>query len=588
MKKVNLCDLQKVTVEIPKEFAFCLTESQQIIWLYDALTDFIAQGGTGGGEGGGTFSVEIGANGNWYINGKDTGKPSRGPQGAPGKDGAPGPQGKPGADGAPGAPGKDGAPGRDGEPGADGFSPTVQTETIEGGTRVTITDKTEAHTFDVMNGKDGGEAATPTIGDNGNWYINGADTGKPSRGEQGAPGKDGAPGENGAPGAPGKDGAPGAPGAPGADGFSPTVETGYAVGGTKVTITDKDGAKEFTVKDGKNGKQGMRGTGVYVATKAPSVMSDGRTYQFDIGTIKPSISNERNPYYGDTVISPDGILYHLTSTANYRLAARYEDENGEPISIKGADGGGAAHFAAVVPKLLEAGTYYAENSATYPQLTPADKSGVLFCTVDNSTWEIKGLDAEARVTLTPKLAAQSQGGGSTPTMLTLDVNDLTTFLSTFTVSYYDPNDGMSVNGRFDGTNIQAELYDDGRLVISVRGLVLQYGTTSGAITPGDYKAQDKTYMGALPASLNGQPALLSEDGKKVLGASVLSINTFKGSDIVARYVPVIQPVYSYGDTGDVLEGYAPVMSPTALMLKSLNKGDTIDIVLTATIGEHTN
>lgn len=95
-------------------------------------------------------------------------------------------------------------------------------------------------------------------------------------------------------------------------------------------------------------------------------------------------------------------------------------------------------------------------------------------------------------------------------------------------------------------------------------------------------------MGALPASLNGQPALLSEDGKKVLGASVLSINTFKGSDIVARYVPVIQPVYSYGDTGDVLEGYAPVMSPTALMLKSLNKGDTIDIVLTATIGEHTN
>ena len=69
-------------------------------------------------------------------------------------------------------------------------------------------------------------------------------------------------------------------------------------------------------------------------------MSDGRTYQFDVGTIKPSISNERNPYYGDTVISPDGILYHLTSTANSRLAARYEDENGEPISIKGADGGG--------------------------------------------------------------------------------------------------------------------------------------------------------------------------------------------------------------------------------------------------------
>lgn len=260
-----------------------------------------------------------------------------GQNGAPGKDGAPGAKGDPGQDGAPGA---------DGQDGTDGVSPTVSTENIAGGTRVTITDKGGAHAFDVMNGKDGGEAATPTIGENGNWYINGVDTQKPSRGERGENGADGAPGKDGAPGvagADGKDGAPGAkgdPGEPGADGFSPTVKTTNVSGGTKVTITDKDGAKEFTVKNGTDGKRGIRGTGIYVATKAPSVMSDGRTYQFDVGTIKPSISNERNPYYGDTVISPDGILYHLTSTANSRLAARYEDENGEPISIKGADGGG--------------------------------------------------------------------------------------------------------------------------------------------------------------------------------------------------------------------------------------------------------
>ena len=361
-----------------------------------------------GGEGGTVTAPTIGENGNWYINGQDTGKPSRGENGADGKDGAPGAKGDPGQDGAPGA---------DGQDGTDGVSPTVSTENIAGGTRVTITDKGGAHAFDVMNGKDGGEAATPTIGENGNWYINGVDTQKPSRGERGengadgAPGKDGAPGvagadgkdgapgakgdpgepgadgfsptvqvsegegthtvtitdksgahaftvhdgQNGQDGAPGKDGAPGAkgdpgepgtpgadgaPGAPGADGFSPTVKTTNVSGGTKVTITDKDGAKEFIVKNGTDGKKGIRGTGIYVATKAPSVMSDGHTYQFDVGTIKPSISNERNPYYGDTVISPDGILYHLTSTANSRLAARYEDENGEPISIKGADGGG--------------------------------------------------------------------------------------------------------------------------------------------------------------------------------------------------------------------------------------------------------
>ena len=370
-----------------------------------------------GGEGGTVTAPTIGENGNWYINGQDTGKPSRGENGADGKDGAPGApgadgapgvpgkDGKPGADGAdgfsptvhvedaegshtvtitdktgdhrftvhdgqngapgkdgaPGAkgdPGQDGAPGADGQDGTDGVSPTVSTENIAGGTRVTITDKGGAHAFDVMNGKDGGEAATPTIGENGNWYINGVDTQKPSRGERGENGADGAPGKDGAPGvagADGKDGAPGAkgdpgepgtpgadgaPGAPGADGFSPTVKTTNVSGGTKVTITDKDGAKEFTVKNGTDGKRGIRGTGIYVATKAPSVMSDGRTYQFDVGTIKPSISNERNPYYGDTVISPDGILYHLTSTANYRLAAWYEDESGEPISIKGADGGG--------------------------------------------------------------------------------------------------------------------------------------------------------------------------------------------------------------------------------------------------------
>ena len=266
-----------------------------------------------GKDGGEAATPTIGENGNWYINGVDTQKPSRGERGENGADGAPGKDGAPGVAGADGKDGAPGAKGDPGEPGADGFSPTVQVSEGEGTHTVTITDKSGAHAFTVHDGQNG---------------------------QDGAPGKDGAPGAKGDPGEPGTPGADGAPGAPGADGFSPTVKTTNVSGGTKVTITDKDGAKEFTVKNGTDGKRGIRGTGIYVATKAPSVMSDGRTYQFDVGTIKPSISNERNPYYGDTVISPDGILYHLTSTANYRLAARYEDENGEPISIKGADGGG--------------------------------------------------------------------------------------------------------------------------------------------------------------------------------------------------------------------------------------------------------
>lgn len=71
--------------------------------------------------------------------------------------GAVGPQGIPGASGAPGAPGEDG------EPGDDGFSPAVTMSAItnpqhpNGGTRVTITDKTHptGQYFDIFNGNDG-------------------------------------------------------------------------------------------------------------------------------------------------------------------------------------------------------------------------------------------------------------------------------------------------------------------------------------------------------------------------------------------------------------------------------------------------
>ena len=270
MKRVNLCDLEKVTVEIPKQFAFCLTETQQIIWLYNELIDILENGGGGGG----TFDVTIGDNGNWYINGVDTGKPSRGEQGPQGPEG---PQGPAGADGAQGP---EGPQGPQGPAGADGFSPTVTTTPIEGGTRVTITDADVEHTFDILNGKDGGEAATPTIGDNGNWFINGEDTGKPSRGEtgpqgergpQGPAGKDGAQGPQGPAGANGEDGAQGpegpqgpqgpagADGAPGergpagADGFSPTVTTTAIENGTRVTITDAEGPHSFDVLNGTGG-----------------------------------------------------------------------------------------------------------------------------------------------------------------------------------------------------------------------------------------------------------------------------------------------------------------------------------------------
>ena len=53
---------------------------------------------------------------------------------------------------------------------------------------------------------DGADGITPTIGENGNWYLGDADTGKPSRGEKGDKGDKGDTGETGATGATGADG----------------------------------------------------------------------------------------------------------------------------------------------------------------------------------------------------------------------------------------------------------------------------------------------------------------------------------------------------------------------------------------------
>lgn len=68
---------------------------------------------------------------------------------------------------------------------------------------------------------DGADGITPTIGDNGNWYLGATDTGKPSRGEQGRKG------DKGADGAPGKNGT---------DGHTPVKGTDYWTASDKAEI----------------------------------------------------------------------------------------------------------------------------------------------------------------------------------------------------------------------------------------------------------------------------------------------------------------------------------------------------------------
>ena len=67
-------------------------------------------------------------------------------------------------------------------------------------------DKRGADGKDGINGKNGTDGITPTIGENGNWWIGDTDTGVSVQGDKGDKGDTGAVGEDGVKGADGTDG----------------------------------------------------------------------------------------------------------------------------------------------------------------------------------------------------------------------------------------------------------------------------------------------------------------------------------------------------------------------------------------------
>ena len=81
-----------------------------------------------------------------------------------------------------------------------------------------ITDEVSRLDDRINNIPEGKDGITPTIGENGNWYLGDTDTGKPSRGAAGAKGDKGDPGAKGDPGEKGDKGDPGVQGAPGEKG----------------------------------------------------------------------------------------------------------------------------------------------------------------------------------------------------------------------------------------------------------------------------------------------------------------------------------------------------------------------------------
>lgn len=109
-------------------------------------------------------------------------------------------------------------------------------------------------------GDPGEDGDTPYIGDNGNWWIGGVDTGIKAEGSDGADGSDGSDGKDGQDGKDGEDGKDGLTPYIGSNGnwWIGTTDTGIKAAGVN-GADSKDGKDGINGKDGANGKNGANG-----------------------------------------------------------------------------------------------------------------------------------------------------------------------------------------------------------------------------------------------------------------------------------------------------------------------------------------
>lgn len=216
-----------------------------------------AKRGEQGPKGESGETPHIGSNGNWYVGSLDTGIPATGPAGKDGQNGAPGAAGK------------------------DGVSPTVAVEKTDTGHEVTITDANGEKKFEVKDGAGGQVWLTDVAGAPGEIILIStlykhfghveATYDEVQVGDRVIVTTDGAVvevqakhekyGFNQLPSV-----ALGQPlyymdgYANGTDGVSPTVKVEDIAGGHRVTITDKDGSKQFDVMNGSDGAPGKDGS----------------------------------------------------------------------------------------------------------------------------------------------------------------------------------------------------------------------------------------------------------------------------------------------------------------------------------------
>ncbi|MCD7974006.1 MAG: PL29 family lyase N-terminal domain-containing protein [Candidatus Azobacteroides sp.] len=300
--------------------------------------------------------IEIGENGNWYIDGIDTGKPAKG------------------------------------NDGVNGNSPIIEIG-VNGNWYINGIDTGKAAT--------GNDGDTPNIeiGENGNWYVNGIDTGKAATGN---------------------------------DGDTPNIEIGengnWYVNGidTGKAATGNDGNTP-NIEIGGNGNWHINGSDTGVAAKgtdgqnAPVIISivehnNKIIFNFSDNTsITLSLNKKTIPCWGDSLTSSGKYVKELQELFGSEYSIINCGVGGEnSYTIAGRQGGLAT---------------YLNNSITIP----GDGSEVVIGDVDNSNISIMDIDGTKK---TVKWLRQGEGNA---TINPVTIDDIECTLRWTGTSHNDPN-----------------------------------------------------------------------------------------------------------------------------------------------------
>ena len=212
-----------------------------------------------------------------------------------------------------------------------------------------------------FDGADGQDGVTPTIGENGNWYLGDTDTGKPSRGDKGEKGDKGDKGDTGETGA---TGATGAAGAAGKSAYAYAQDGGYT--GTEAEFAAKMAAEMPTTLPNPNALTFTGAvTGSYDGSAALSVeipsgsgASEGSSQWKIIRDLTISENADRVDINQDN----DGNTFALHEIHVFSYTQSYADSSGAyTFLLNGFWNVGDPYFNSGFKSTASSSDYYAEN-----------------------------------------------------------------------------------------------------------------------------------------------------------------------------------------------------------------------------------